>query len=344
MQKCRRSDRAARGSRGSQLSPVWSLSVLLLATSASCAPRPESEAKPPATPVTNRATSSSTALRPSNVAAVTDPARLQRLVERNSDAAVSLPETLLAGRIQTWRTAPVGTRVANWAQLFATRTDNAYCFGPKPGGYVGDSLLVQDHKFDCVLLFYRCTELARAASPRDAILLALSTRFAGADPAHVVGSTGSVDYDDPAHLDYSEDFAATGLWGGDVTRTIGAAVADAEGTNRYPAGSRYYIPTEAVAKARLQDGDLLFFVLNEKHEGARKLRQQYGLLIGHQGIVHRNGDLVNLIHAASSDLKGVYEGNRVVEVPLATYLQRVDRYKGIMVSRLESDAIPVGKR
>jgi hypothetical protein len=46
---------------------------------------------------------------------------------------------------------------------------------------VGDSLLVQDHKFDCVLLFYRCTELARAGTPRDAVLLALGTRFAGGD-------------------------------------------------------------------------------------------------------------------------------------------------------------------
>jgi hypothetical protein len=328
------------------VSPVWALSVLLLATSASCAPRPAPEAKAPATPATNRATNPATpiVLRPNNVATVTDPARLQRLLERNSDPVISLPETLLTERIQTWRALPVGARVARWAQLFATRTDNAYCFGPKPGGYVGDSLLVQDHKFDCVLLFYRCTELARAASARDAILVALSTRFAGGDPAHVVGPTGSVDYNDPAHLDYSEDFAATGLWGRDVTREIGAAVADADGTERYPAGSRYFIPTAAVAKARLQDGDLLFFVLNEKHDGARKLRQQYGLLIGHQGIVHRAGDTVNVIHAASSDLSGVYQGNRVVEVPLATYLQRVDRYKGIMVSRLDSDAIPVGRR
>jgi hypothetical protein len=279
-----------------------------------------------------------------NVAAVTDAERLRRLLERNSDPAVSLPETLVANRIETWRSLPVGTRVARWAQLFAARTDNAYCFGPKAGGYVGDSLLVQDHKFDCVLLFYRCTELARATAPRDAILLGLGTRFAGGNPAQVVGARGTVDYGSPAHLDYSEDFAATGLWGRDVTREIGKAVADEVGTDRYPAGSRFYLPTANVAAARLQNGDLLFFVLNEKHEGARKLRQQYGLLIGHQGIVHREGDAVTVIHAANSDLTGVYQGNRVVEVPLATYLQRVDRFKGIMVSRLESDAIPVGSR
>jgi len=264
-------------------------------------------------------------------------------VARNVAPAVSLPESLLTNRIAAWRSLPVGERIARWGQLFASRDDNTYLFGPKTGGYVGDSLLVQDHKFDCVLLFYRCTELARAGTPRDAVLLALGTRFAGGDPSHVVHADGAVDYDDPAHLDYSEDFAATGQWGRDVTREVGAAVPDNIGTNRYAAGTRWYIPTAAVGSAKLQDGDLLFLVLNEKHPGALKLRQQYGLLIGHQAIVVHDGDTVAMLHAAIGDLEGVYRGNRVVQVPLATYLGRIDKFKGVMVSRIESDAIPAVK-
>jgi hypothetical protein len=283
-------------------------------------------------------------LEPGNADEVVDPVRLERLVARNLAPSVSLPESLLAMRIAAWRTLPVGERIARWAQLFADRGDNVYLFGPKAGGYVAESLLVEDHRFDCVLLFYRCTELARATSPRDAIVRALTTRFAGGDPASVVGTTGSVDYDDPSHLDYSEDFAATGLWGRDVTREVGVAVPDDVGTSRYPAGSRVYIPTRKLRPDRLRDGDLLFFVLDEHHEAAAKLREKYGLLIGHQGIVRvENGD-VHLLHAAQSDLPGVYTGNRVVEVPLATYLGRLDRFKGIMVSRIEEPPTDTGRR
>jgi hypothetical protein len=269
-----------------------------------------------------------------------EPVRLERLVARNLDPAASLPETLLAGRLAAWRGLAVGARIARWAQLFASRGDNVYCFGPKPGGYVSDSLLVQDRKFDCVLLFYRCTELARAASPRDAVLFALATRFAGGDPARVVSPAGAVDYDDPSHLDYSEDFAGTGLWGHEVTREVGVAEPDSVGTSRYPAGTRVYIPTARLRYDRLRDGDLIFFVLNERNPGAAKLREQYGLLVGHQGIVRVQGRRVLLLHAAQADLQGVYAGNRVVAVSLRAYLQRVDRFKGVMVSRIEDQTWP----
>jgi hypothetical protein len=85
---------------------------------------------------------------------------------------------------------------------------------------------------------------------------------------------------------------------------------------------------------------LLYFVLDEANEKARTLREKYGLLVGHQGIVDRDGDTVYVIHAAQSDLPGIYAGNRVVRVPLRTYLDRVERFKGVMISRLEEPAQP----
>ena len=264
--------------------------------------------------------------------------RLAALLRRNEDPSVSLPETLLAARIALWKPLPVGDRVARWANLFVSRTDNTYCFGPKPGGYVADGLLVQDYKLDCVSLFYRCTELARAESPRDAILLALTTRFAGGVPTSVVQPSGAVDYDDPSHLDYSEDFAAAGHWGRDVTRDVGDAVLDAAGTSRYPAGTRWFIPSHRIRYDRLRDGDLLLYVLDENHVKAQTLRRDYGLLVGHQAMANVQGGEVIQIHAAQSPIAGVYAGNRVVRLPLRTYLQRVERFKGIMVVRLESDA------
>jgi hypothetical protein len=87
----------------------------------------------------------------------------------------------------------------------------------------------------------------------------------------------------------------------------------------------------------LRDGDLLLFVLDEANPKALALRRDYGLLVGHQALADVDGDTVYQIHAAQSPLSGVYEGNRVVRVPLRTYLARVERFKGIVVVRLESD-------
>lgn len=39
------------------------------------------------------------------------------------------------------------------------------------------------------------------------------------------------------------------------------------------------------------------------------------------------------MHAASSALPGVYDGGRIVAVGLGTYLGRVERFKGVVVTR-----------
>ncbi|MFQ5600595.1 MAG: hypothetical protein ACE5G2_08575 [Candidatus Krumholzibacteriia bacterium] len=262
-------------------------------------------------------------------------ATLDRLLARNLDAVVSLPETLLADRLSAWRDLPIGARVARWAELFLERGDAVYLFGLGPGGYVADSLLVQDFKPDCVLFSYRCSELARSRTPQEAVTLALETRFAGARPASAVTPSGAVDYDDPSHLDYSLDIVRSGLWGRDVTLEVGEARVDSAGTSRYPARSFRYIPTEALRLDRLEDGDLLFFVLDENSKRGRKMREEYGLVVGHQGIARRGQDTVYAIHAAQRDLPGEYAGNRIVRVPLLTYLRRVESFKGVLVTRLE---------
>ena len=330
--------------RGSLLSTI----SVALVTAAACAgagssgaqvPKAPRHSPPPAAP-TPPQDAAITWLTPRTAGIEVPPDRFERLLRRNLNPAVSLPETLLAHRLEAWKALPVGERIARWAELFVGRTDNVYCFGPKAGCYVGDSLLVQDYKLDCVSLFYRCSELARSVSPRDAVLLALTTRFAHGQAADVVRPSGAVDYDNPAHLDYSEDFAATGLWGRDVTHDVGIDTADALGTNRYPAGTRRFIPKGKIRFDRLRDGDLLLFVLDEKNDKARKLRQDYGLLVGHQAIVRIDKGTVYQIHAAQSDLTGVYTGNHVVKVPLRTYLGRMEKFKGIMVLRIDTDATP----
>jgi hypothetical protein len=272
---------------------------------------------------------------PESIAGALDPVRLERLVARNLDAPVSFPESLIAANIEAWRELPIGERIARWAGLYLRRNETSYVFGLKKGGYVADSLLVQDYRQDCVLFSYRCSELARASSPRDAVLRALDTRFAGGQAAKVVTSTGAVDYDDPSHLDFSLDIVRSGIWGRDVTTEIGAAAADSAGTQRYPAGSFAYIPTEDLRLDRFEDGDLLYFVFDENSARGQKMRDLYGLVIGHQGVARRSVDGVDVIHAAISDLPGEYSGNRVVRVPLRTYLRRVESFKGVIVTRLD---------
>ena len=42
-----------------------------------------------------------------------------------------------------------------------------------------------------------------------------------------------------------------------------------------------------------------------------------------------------LVHAASSPLSGWYDKAGVVRVPLRVYLQRVERYGGVIVTRFD---------
>jgi hypothetical protein len=55
--------------------------------------------------------------------------------------------------------------------------------------------------------------------------------------------------------------------------------------------------------------------------------------VGHAGIVVTRESEPWLVHAASRPLPGWYDAPGVVAVPLVTYLQRVDRYDAVMVTR-----------
>jgi hypothetical protein len=125
----------------------------------------------------------------------------------------------------------------------------------------------------------------------------------------------------------------SGHWGRDVTASLSGARPDSAGSARYPAGSFLAVPEAALATGELREGDVVWFVLDATHAGARRLREEHGLVIGHIGILIEEGGEIYLVHAASSDLPGEYAGGRVVSVPLGTYLARVERYGAVMVTR-----------
>lgn len=231
---------------------------------------------------------------------------------------------------------PTAERVGLWARRFLAAGGTRYVFGPSADGYVAEREIVRDHRQDCISLLYRCSELARARDHRDAIAVALATRFAGAEPDSVVDADGRVDYDDPSHLDFSLDMIRSGHWGADITAQVGAAEPDTVGTSRYPAGSFSYVPKAKLDPASLREGDVCWFVLDPNVASARRLRDTYGLVIGHVGLVIVEDGRPWLVHAAVSGLSGWYEGGTVVKVPLVEYLGRVERFAGVKITRFAS--------
>ena len=240
-----------------------------------------------------------------------------------------------AGAPGPWPAADLNTpgRVGWWARQFLAADAAVYCFGPAEGGYVAEGRLVLDDRHDCISLLYRTIELAHAADPAAAVAWALATRFAGADPDSVVDAAGRVDYDHPAHLDFSIDMIRSGHWGCDVTGTLRGAGPETVGTPRYPAGAVMVVPRDRLVPGELCEGDVAWFVLDPADPRARVLRDTYGLMIGHVGLVILEGTEPWLVHAASSGLPGHYEGGRIVAVPLVEYLKRVERYGAVIITR-----------
>lgn len=224
---------------------------------------------------------------------------------------------------------PVGVKVGRWARRFAEADSVRYLFGLSAGGYARDGEIVDDLHVDCVSLLYRCAELARASSADDAVAWALRTRFAGAPLDSVIDATGKADYDRPEHLDFSLDMIRAGHWGQDVTADLAGAVLDRAGSARYPAGSFSFVPSADLDPGQLQEGDVVWFVL----EPTQSLRTVQGAVIGHIGIVVVVDGTRLLVHAASKGLPGLYEGGTVVTVPLRVYLDRTTRFCGVMITR-----------
>jgi hypothetical protein len=256
-----------------------------------------------------------------------------RVINRAATASRLLPTTREDSLLADEFDLATAEKMDLWARRFAAADSVSYLFGPKPGGYVAAGALVDDRRQDCVSLLYRVSELARARDAGDAVYWALRTRFAGGDPHSVVAADGRVNYEAAAHLDYSLDMIRTGLWGRDVTVAMSGAHPDTVGSSRYPAGSFSYVPKASLVPDELAAGDVVWFVLDPLQAKAAQLRQKYGLVIGHIGLVVVDGTERMLIHAAVSDLPGWYEGGTVVTVPLQEYLGRVDKFAGLMVTR-----------
>jgi hypothetical protein len=261
-------------------------------------------------------------------------ARFETMVRYNLDNGHALSSAEIDSLMDSVQGKTVGDRIAFWADTFFRDGRARYLFGLDPDGYVTAGRLVDDFQMDCVLFLYRTTELGRSASAREAVQFAFGTRFFGAGVNDAILPDGRVRYDHSSHLDYSEDMLKSGIWGKDVTSTIGPTQTD-PGNERFPGGSLLFVPKDRINYAALKSGDIIYFVTDEKTPKGIESRSGKGALIGHIGILVRDGGDPYLIHAAKSGLAGYYEGGKVEKIPLRTYLERVDLFKGIMVGRIE---------
>lgn len=260
-------------------------------------------------------------------------ARFETMVRYNLDNPHVLPSARIDSLMKGIEARPVGEKIAFWADYFYREGKSRYLFGLDPGGYVADGRLCDDFQTDCVLFLYRATELGRSSTAREAVQFAFGTRFYGAGVEEAILDDGRVRYDHPAHLDYSEDIFQSGIWGKDVTPTIGPAQPD-PGNDRFAAGAISFVPKGRINWNALQSGDIVYFVLDEaKAKGAEGRAQ--GILVQHLGILVREGDTVYLVHAARGPLDGYYDGGKIEKVPLKAYLDRLDIFKGILVGRIE---------
>lgn len=261
-------------------------------------------------------------------------ARFDKMVQYNLDNPTVVQSATLDSVARSFQNESLGDRVSSWAQWFLKLGRVGYVYGRDPSGYVSEGRLCQDFATDCVLFMCRVTELARSTTAREAVQFAFGTRFYGASIAKVVSEDGRVNYDDPVHLEYSEDMIKSGIWGAEVTGKCGDAVRDTIGSSRAAPDTLHYLPTGRIDFRRLHSGDIVWFIGDENEPDAKEKRLK-GTMVHHLGIIRQDEDRTLLIHPASRPLAGVYDKTGLVQVPLETYLSRVSRFKGIVVTRLQ---------
>jgi hypothetical protein len=226
-------------------------------------------------------------------------------------AVTALDAVVIAAEQQRIAPLPLPERIAHWAAFFV---GTPYDTDPL-GLYVRRRAIVADDAMDCMYHLFRSVELARSRTPAEAVEAALALRF----HHHGVLRDGAVtNYDD--RFEYGEDMLRSGRWGRDVTKELGATVeiAGARGVPTY----RILPPSTLQAGLdRLHSGDMLYFVKPPE----RRVR---GEVVGHLGVVRREGATVWLLHAAGR--KG--QGGAVGRVALSDYLDAMP-FAGVMVGR-----------
>jgi hypothetical protein len=206
---------------------------------------------------------------------------------------------------------PVGEKIAFWAEQFVGTPYDPDVLGE----YVRREVIVADDRVDCMYLVFRAVELALGRDTAGSVRIALDKRFAGQ------GRTehGKVsNYED--RFQYGEDMIDSGKWGREITAEIGPAVPEPDPRRgiRTPVLRKSDI---SGAAALLQSGDIIFFINTPERV------PRFGM-VGHLGIIKKEGTKIYLIHASGQKNKG----GIVKKVRLPDYASTMP-FMGIRVSR-----------
>lgn len=211
---------------------------------------------------------------------------------------------------------PVGERIALWAERFI---GTPYDIDPL-GEYVTKKVIVADGRVDCMYLTFRSVELALSHTPEEAIAVALDKRFInkGITKAGLVSN-----YED--RFQYGEDMLYSGKWGRDITPELGKLtyVKGSRGKERVAMISKGSIRRSEKTVSALKNGDLIFFV---KAVSKRLVEE----VVGHIGIIKKEGDSLYLIHAGGKKKKG----GVVKKAVFRDYVKSMP-FVGIMAGRIE---------
>lgn len=214
---------------------------------------------------------------------------------------------------------PVAERIVFWAEQFV---GTPYDTDPL-GEYVTKKVIVADERIDCMYHVFRSVELALSNTPSEAIEKALSLRF------HLNGIMKDnmvINYDD--RFQEGIDMILSGKWGKDITEELGKTI-DVEGSKGL-GKQKILLKNDAInAAKKLKSGDIAFFIKDPK-------RRVAGEIVGHMGIIKREGNNIYLIHASGkkgeTPPQNQFDKWEVKKVVIVDYL-RFMRFIGIKVTR-----------
>lgn len=229
----------------------------------------------------------------------------------------AIKDSYIAPRQKEMAGKSLGDRIAFWAERFL-----GVPYDPDiDGAYVTRKAIVSDDKVDCMYLTFRAAELALGRTPKQSIDIALDKRFRG----HGVLENGVVvNYDN--RFRYGEDMLDSGKWGREITDDVGPVsfVKGSRGRARVGMVSKETLVKmfHEKRKVPLRSGDIVFFVKAPE-------KRIVGEIIGHIGIIKRDGEDIYLIHA-SGRKRGKGE---VKEILLSDYVKSMT-FVGVRISRL----------
>ena len=232
-------------------------------------------------------------------------------------AAAFLEDDEIAARQIALKNLPVGERIASWAESFV-----GVPYDTEPvGAYVKNNVIVYDDAVDCMYITFRAVELALGDSPRGAMEIALDKRFITRGKINENGKV--VNYDD--RFQYGEDMIESGKWGREITRDLGAIISIKGERGR---ANVDILPKEAVfaAQGKLMSGDIVFLI--KKVE-----KRVVGEIVGHIGIIKREGGQVYMIHASGRKGRDA-KPSHVKKVKLSDYVGDMG-FIGIKTVRFE---------